>query len=50
VQAPAITCYSCTAPGSPDPIVVRFSQSAAPLQLNGKDIPEQLEKWINLTS
>lgn len=38
VQAPEVTCYSCNPPGKPNPILVRFSQSAAPLQLTGKDI------------
>jgi len=38
VQAPQVTCYSCTPPEKPNPILVRFSQSAAPLQLSGKDL------------
>ena len=38
VEAPALTCYSCTPPGKPNPLLVRFSQSAAPLSLTGKDL------------
>lgn len=38
VEAPAVTCYSCTPPGKPNPVLVRFSQSAAPLQMSGKDL------------
>jgi alpha-2-macroglobulin len=38
VHAPEVTCYSCDPPGKPNPVLVRFSQSAAPLQLTGKDI------------
>ena len=38
VQAPEVTCYSCDPPQKPNPILVRFSQSAAPLQVTGKDI------------
>jgi uncharacterized protein YfaS (alpha-2-macroglobulin family) len=38
VHAPEVTCYSCNPPGKPNPVLVRFSESAAPLQLTGKDI------------
>ena len=43
VEAPTVTCYSCTPAGKPFPLLVRFSQSAAPLQLNGKDIDSASE-------
>ena len=43
VEAPQVTCYSCSPPEQPNPVVVRFSQSAAPLQLTGKDIDPSSE-------
>lgn len=38
IEAPAVTCYLCNPPGKPNPLVLRFSQSAAPLKLTGKDL------------
>jgi uncharacterized protein YfaS (alpha-2-macroglobulin family) len=38
VEAPRVTCYSCEPVGQPNPVVVRFSGSAAPLQMSGKDV------------
>jgi alpha-2-macroglobulin len=32
VAAPAVTCYGCDPPGSPNPLLVRFDASAAPLE------------------
>jgi alpha-2-macroglobulin len=38
VSAPDLTCYSCEPPGKPQPLIVRFSGSAAPLAQSGKDL------------
>jgi uncharacterized protein YfaS (alpha-2-macroglobulin family) len=38
VQAPARTCYECTPPGKPNPLIVRFAASAAPLIAIGKTV------------
>ena len=38
VEAPEVTCYSCNPPGSPNPLLVRFTDPAAPLNMFGKDI------------
>lgn len=39
VEAPALTCYACEAPDdAPKPLVLRFSGSAAALELVGKEI------------
>lgn len=35
VHAPAITCYSCEPQGKPNPVIVSFSGSTAPLDLVG---------------
>ena len=35
VTAPAVTCYGCEPPGSPNPLIVRFDSSAAPLERVG---------------
>lgn len=35
VNAPAVTCYSCEPPGSPNPLIVQFEASAAPLDRAG---------------
>ena len=32
VNAPAVTCYACEPPGTPNPLIVHFSASAAPLE------------------
>lgn len=36
VAAPALTCYSCEPPGKPNPLVVIFRASVAPLEHVGK--------------
>ncbi len=47
VEAPAVTCYACSPAGRPNALVVRFSQSAAPLALAGKDIdPSSDTLWM----
>ncbi|HEY4368220.1 MAG TPA: alpha-2-macroglobulin [Steroidobacteraceae bacterium] len=38
VSAPAPTCYSCEPPGQPNPLIVSFSASAAPLDRAGHPI------------
>ncbi len=38
VTAPGITCYDCEPPGKPNPVLVSFSGSAAPLAQTGKDL------------
>ncbi|MDB6007791.1 MAG: hypothetical protein JWL65_41 [Gammaproteobacteria bacterium] len=38
VTAPGITCYDCEPPGKPNPVLVTFSGSAAPLAQTGKDL------------
>lgn len=38
IEAPAVTCYGCNPPGAPNSLFVRFSASAAPLSLTGKDL------------
>jgi uncharacterized protein YfaS (alpha-2-macroglobulin family) len=35
VETPAITCYACEPPGKPNPLIVRFSGSTAPLDKVG---------------
>ena len=41
VTPPAVTCYACEPPGKPNPLVVRFSASVAPLDAVGKAIEEK---------
>ena len=36
VTAPALTCYACEPPGKPNPLVVNFTDSVAPLKHVGK--------------
>jgi uncharacterized protein YfaS (alpha-2-macroglobulin family) len=36
--APQLTCYECEPPGKPNPLLVTFSSSAAPLAQTGKDL------------
>jgi uncharacterized protein YfaS (alpha-2-macroglobulin family) len=36
VEAPPRTCYECEPPGKPNPLIVRFSESVAPLEQSGK--------------
>ena len=38
VTPPERTCYECEPPGKPQPVVVSFSGSAAPLAQTGKDL------------
>src|SRR5512139_4339542 len=38
ITAPGLTCYSCEPPGKPQPLLVAFSDSAAPLNQTGKDV------------
>lgn len=35
VAAPAVTCYACEPPGQPNPLIVQFEASAAPLERAG---------------
>ena len=35
VNAPAVTCYGCEPPGSPNPLIVQFEASTAPLERVG---------------
>jgi uncharacterized protein YfaS (alpha-2-macroglobulin family) len=37
-EAPARTCYECDPPGAPNPLVVRFEASVAPLAAVGKPL------------
>ncbi|HEY5807624.1 MAG TPA: alpha-2-macroglobulin, partial [Povalibacter sp.] len=41
VSAPAVTCYSCEPPGTPNPLVIRFGASAAPLDRVGHTMDAQ---------
>ncbi len=36
VNAPGLTCYACDPPGDPQPLIVRFEASVAPLENSGK--------------
>jgi uncharacterized protein YfaS (alpha-2-macroglobulin family) len=38
VTPPAVTCYACDPPGTPNPLVVLFDSSAAPLDRAGHDV------------
>lgn len=38
VEAPERTCYECDPPGEPNPLLVRFSESAAPIEAIDKII------------
>jgi hypothetical protein len=38
VTAPQLTCYECEPPAKPNPLLVTFSGSAAPLAQTGKDL------------
>jgi alpha-2-macroglobulin len=38
VTAPAITCYACEPPGQPNPLIVQFESSAAPLDRAGHPV------------
>ena len=38
VTVPAVTCYSCEPPGSPNPLIVQFESSAAPLDRAGHPV------------
>lgn len=39
VEAPALTCYACEPPGDPNPLMVRFESSVAPLEFAGRPLP-----------
>lgn len=41
VAAPGVTCYTCEPPGQPNPLVVTFSSSAAPLERAGHPVDPQ---------
>lgn len=45
---PGVTCYLCEPQGKPNPVLVRFERSVAPLTLAGKDIDPQSE-LVNLS-
>jgi uncharacterized protein YfaS (alpha-2-macroglobulin family) len=38
VTAPRLTCYECEPPGKPNPLLITFDGSAAPLAQTGKDL------------
>jgi len=40
VEAPALTCYACEPPGEPNPLIVRFESSVAPLEHAGKPLEQ----------
>ena len=41
VTAPAVTCYACDPPGAPNPLIVRFAASTAPLERAGHGVEPQ---------
>lgn len=41
VTAPGLTCYACEPVGSPEPLLIRFDSSAAPLAQTGKDLDSE---------
>jgi alpha-2-macroglobulin len=43
VTPPERTCYECEPAGKPQPVLVRFSGSAAPLAQTGKDLDPQAD-------
>ncbi|HEY6641102.1 alpha-2-macroglobulin [Povalibacter sp.] len=42
VHVPAVTCYACEPPGTPNPLIVQFAASAAPLDRVGHTIDPRL--------
>jgi alpha-2-macroglobulin len=38
VVAPAVTCYGCEPPGKPNPLLVNFEQSVAPVEHSGHEL------------
>jgi uncharacterized protein YfaS (alpha-2-macroglobulin family) len=38
VHAPGLTCYACEPPGEPQPLIVRFEASVAPLDKSGHEL------------
>jgi alpha-2-macroglobulin len=42
VSAPSLTCYACEPPGKPNPLVIRFDASVAPLSSAGKPIDQHV--------
>jgi alpha-2-macroglobulin len=50
VTAPQLTCYECEPPGKPNPLLITFDGTAAPLKQTGKDLdPRTDEVTINPT-
>ncbi|MGH8221671.1 MAG: hypothetical protein ACREQZ_01740, partial [Woeseiaceae bacterium] len=47
VTAPPVTCYACEPPGEPNPLIVRFAGSAAPLERAGHPV-EAKEAGISM--
>jgi len=43
VTSPGTTCYACEPPGKPDPLLIRFEASVAPLEMIGKDLDPKSE-------
>ena len=41
VTAPPVTCYACEPPGAPNPLIVRFDASTAPLERVGHAVEPQ---------
>lgn len=48
VTAPAVTCYACEPPGQPNPLIVHFASSAAPLEGAGHPV-EAKDAGISLS-
>ena len=44
IVAPARTCYECDPPGTPQPLLLKFSESAAPLDAAGKALDAGLPR------
>ena len=43
ITSPQLTCYECEPPGKPNPLVILFNGSAAPLAETGKDLDPRNE-------
>lgn len=48
VGVPAVTCYACDPPGQPNPLIVTFAASAAPLERAGHPVDAK-QAGISLT-
>ncbi len=48
VNVPAVTCYACEPPGTPNPLILTFGASAAPLDRVGHTVDPQ-QAGISLT-